>query len=153
MLIYLFPEHFARIVFVERRSVSIMASSRKVTVPILQNIPGNTPQPGTFFWKLWEYSEAYAIKSLNTSYIQGIKNGTLDPRNYGYSMVNDAYYSFRGADAYGEAAKKATDVKLKNYLLEREKIYKEQKKRFAKKWHIKDASSIAAIEVCLVKRC
>lgn len=132
MLIYLFPEYFARIAFVERRSVSIMASSRKVTVPILQNISGNAPDPDAFFWKLWEYSKAYAIKSLNTSFIQGIKNGTLDPRNYDYSMVNDAYYTFRG---------------------EREKIYKEQKKRFAKKWHIKDASSIAAIEVCLVKRC
>ena len=102
---------------------------------------------------MWTHSEAYAIKSLKTSYIQGIKKGKLNPQTYGYSTVNDAYYLFRRADDYGEAAKRATDAKLKDYFLKREKIYNDQKKRFVKKWHIKDASSVPAIQVCLATRC
>lgn len=130
-----------------------MASSKKLTVPILEGFSGDCPPQQTLFWEMWTHSKAYAIKSLKTSYIQDIKKGKLNPQTYGYSTVNDAYYLFRRADDYGEAARRATDAKLKDYFLKREKIYNDQKKRFVKKWHIKDASSVPAIQVCLATRC
>lgn len=98
-----------------------MTSSRKLTVQFLESISDLRPPPYSLFWKMWDNSKDFAEKSLNTSYIQGIQNGTLSPEKYGWSVVNDSYYCFRGADDYGEAAKRTTDPDLKDYLQKKEK--------------------------------
>ena len=127
-----------------------MTSSRKLTVQFLESISDLRPPPDSLFWKMWDNSKDFAEKSLNTSYIQGIQNGTLSPEKYGWSVVNDSYYCFRGADDYGEAAKRTTDPDLKDYLQKKEKSFKEYNEDFVKKWHIKDTSSVVPIPVCLL---
>lgn len=54
------------------------------------------------------------------------------------------------ADDYGEAAKRTTDPDLKDYLQKKEKSFKEYNEDFVKKWHIKDASRVVPIPVCLL---
>ena len=127
-----------------------MTSSRKLTVPFLKSISDQPPPAGSLFWKMWNNCRDFAEKSLNTDYIQGIQKGTLSPLNYGWSMVNDSYYCFRGADDYGEAVKRTTDPDLKDYLQKKEKSFREYNEDFVKKWHIKDASSVVPIQVCLL---
>lgn len=129
---------------------TIMTSSRKLTVQYLEGISDQPPPENSLFWKMWNNSSDFAEKSLNTDYIRGIQNGTLSPQNYGWSVVNDAYYCFRGADDYGKAAKRADDRDLKDYLQKKEKSYREYNEDFVKKWHIKDASSVVPIQVYLL---
>lgn len=85
--------------------------------------------------------------------LQGIKNGTLSPNSYGYSTVNDAYYCFEGPDNYHKAAQRTDDFALKKYLLALEKSYRDYNEDFVTNWHLKDASSIKPIQVCLMTNC
>ena len=102
---------------------------------------------------MWNGSLDLARKSVTTAYIEGIKNGTLGPNTYGYSIVNDAYYCFEGPDNYHQAALNSEDNQLRLYLLAQEKSYREYNKDFNKNWHLKDSASILPIEVYLLMNC
>jgi len=108
----------------------------------------DAPPPNTsIFWTLWNANEETATKALNTGFIQGIKQGNLDPVKYGTSTVNDAYYCFRGAPDYQKAAERAEDLDLKEYLNQKYKSYAEYNESFKNQWHLKDASSVEPIKI------
>ena len=130
-----------------------MTTSRRLTAAFLDHISDQPPPDNSLFWKLWNKNKDIAEKALNTSYIQGIKNGTLSPENYGSYVVNDAYYCFKGGEDYDKAVKRTDDADLKDYLSKKAESFKKYNQDFVKKWHIKDAASVVPIKVCLEMHC
>lgn len=58
------------------------------------------PPPDSITWKLWLASDEIAREALNTDFIQGIKNGHLDPNHYGQYTVQDAVYCHHAQEDY-----------------------------------------------------
>ncbi len=106
------------------------------------------PPQNSLFWAMWNASEEIAQEALGTEFINGIKNGTLDPVTYGGFNVSDAYYCFNGADDYKTAYDKATDSVLKFFLEQKYKSYKAYNKDFPTTWRIKDASGVVPTNTC-----
>jgi thiaminase/transcriptional activator TenA len=106
------------------------------------------PPEDSLFWMLWNQNIKTAEEALHTDFIQGIKNGTLDPVTYGGFNVSDAYYCFHGAEGYQTAAAKAETPVLKAFLLKKYQGYESYNATFPTIWHIKDADGIVPSEVC-----
>jgi len=115
----------------------------------LTRLSSDPPDRNSLFWKLWRANLGTAVKALNTRYIQGIKRGDLDPVTYGSSVVNDAYYCFRGGKDYMIAAnrKDYDDERLKLYVQDKAKSYQQYNLEFEQTWHLKSASSVTPVKV------
>ncbi len=107
------------------------------------------PPGDALFWQLWEAAESIAQKALRTDFIQGIQTGTLHPVTYGSFNVSDAYYCFRGAADYQQAANRATHPVLKLFLKKKYQSYQQYNATFPDTWHLKNADGIAPSEACL----
>ena len=107
-----------------------------------------SPAQDSLFWKLWNACSDIADQALHTDFIQGIKNGDLDPVKYGGFNVSDAYYCFKGAEDYLTASSKATDPTLKAFLNKKYESYKAYNDTFPKTWHVKDAKGIVPLDIC-----
>lgn len=106
------------------------------------------PPEDSLFWKMWNTCSTIANQTLETPFIVGIKNGTLDPVTYGGFNVSDAYYCFHGAQDYLAAESRATHKTLKAFLLKKYHSYQKFNDTFPTTWHIKDANGIVPSEVC-----
>ncbi len=106
------------------------------------------PPPDSLFWKMWNVCTSIATKALNTNFIQGIKEGTLDPVTFGGFNVNDAYYCFNGAQDYFTAQSRTTHPTLKAFLLKKYNSYQNYNDTFPKVWHIKNAEAVVPNDVC-----
>ncbi|ACF13136.1 transcriptional activator, TenA family [Chloroherpeton thalassium ATCC 35110] len=106
------------------------------------------PPENSLFWKMWNACESIAQASLNTDFIQGIKNGTLDPVKYGAFNVSDAYYCFNGAQDYLAAESRASDPTLRAFLYEKYNSYQTYNEEFPDTWHIRDARGVIPLEIC-----
>ena len=106
------------------------------------------PPPDSVFWKMWDACTRIAQESLATDFIQGIKNGTLDPVKYGAFNVSDAYYCFHGAQDYLAAESRASDETLKAFLLSKYNSYQKYNEEWPKTWHVRDVRGVVPIDVC-----
>lgn len=106
------------------------------------------PPKNSLFWKMWDACTSTAQKALETKFIQGIKEGDLDPVDYGGFNVSDAYYCFEGAQDYLVAESRATDKTLKNFLYKKYQSYQKYNKTFPKIWHIRNAEGVVPSETC-----
>ncbi len=106
------------------------------------------PAADSLFWKMWEAGKDIANKTLSTKFIEGIKNGTLDPGTYGAFNISDAYYCFHGAEDYKTAVGRASDLTLKAFLEKKQKSYESFNATFPKTWRVKDTSSIVPTDAC-----
>lgn len=106
----------------------------------------NVPSSDSLFFELWNENFETAKKALATSYIQGIRNGVLDPIVYGSFMVNDAYYCYHGAANYLNAANKTNHPVLKAFLLKKYHSYNEYNQTFSNTWRLQDASGVRPLE-------
>lgn len=111
------------------------------------NVAKDAPPKSALFWRLWEQCYAIAQKALATDFIQSIKAGTLDPVVYGGFNVSDAYYCFKGAEAYQLAASRAKDIVLDAFLTKKHESYDSYNQTFPKVWHIRDAEGVVPNEV------
>lgn len=114
----------------------------------INKLSTNKPAADSLFWKLWNKNVATAEFALGTQFIQGIKNGTLDPVVYGSFNVSDAYYCFHGAEDYKTAVSKANSSGLKAFLQKKYEGYESYNETFPTTWHIKDAGGIQPSAVC-----
>ncbi|MEM9919286.1 MAG: TenA family transcriptional regulator [Bacteroidota bacterium] len=105
-------------------------------------LSSDPPPQDSLFWMLWNVNIGIANQTLQTAFVQGIKQGTLDPVTYGGFNVSDAYYCFHGADDYQTAASRTNDPILKAFLLKKYNSYKKYNDTFPEIWHIKDADGI-----------
>ena len=105
-------------------------------------ISTDPPPSDSLFWTLWNNNLSIATKALETPYIQGIKNGNLDPNHFGSYTVMDAYYCFEGADDYKAAADRATYAPLKAFLTHKHQSYSSYNQQFAQQWRIGSAQCL-----------
>ena len=105
-------------------------------------ISAAAPPPDSLFWTMFKASQDIAEKALNTGFIQGIKNGNLNPQLYGGYTVMDAYYCLKGADDYKIAAERCEDPKLKLFLDHKYQSYNSYNQQFSQTWGIESANGL-----------
>ncbi len=93
--------------------------------------------------QLWNKSQDLAHAALESDYIQGIKNGTLDPNYYGQYSVQDVSYCYHGLDDWRTAAARATHPKVKAFAEVRVKSWSKYVQETYSAWHIQDPSAVA----------
>lgn len=129
-----------------------MKNNRRITLssPTIKEhtLSTESPPENSLFWKMWNASLDIADAALATPFIQGIKNGTLNPVTYGAFNISDAYYCFHGADDYLTASNKATDKVLKAFLQKKHQSYQSYNETFPQTWRIKNAEGIVPTETC-----
>lgn len=57
------------------------------------------PEKGSFLYKAFQANMELAYHSLNSDYIQGIKEGNLNPDKYGEFIVQDTFYCIKGVNS------------------------------------------------------
>lgn len=107
------------------------------------------PAPDSLFWKMWNAASSIARKTLNTEFIQGIKDGNLDPIKYGAFNVSDIYYCFSGAKDYGIASERATDQILKDYLQKKQESYDKYNTSACAAWRLSGPQSVLPTSTAL----
>lgn len=122
----------------------------KLDAYFLSKYPLSTspPSENSLFWKMWNACISIAEATLQTDFIQGIKQGDLDPIKYGGFHITDAYYCYNGEQDYLIAEDKAIDPTLKALLLKKHQNYHEFNQSFPTIWHIKDPYGIVPNDVC-----
>ncbi|MBL7710767.1 MAG: hypothetical protein JNJ86_16975 [Chitinophagaceae bacterium] len=110
-------------------------------------LSADPPPSNSLFFQLWNANIAVATSALNTAFIQGIKNGNLDPVKYGAFNVTDAYYCYEGAEDYLVAESQATDPVLRAFLLKKYNSYLKYNQTFTSIWHLRDASGVVPVPV------
>lgn len=111
------------------------------------NLSVEPPPPNSIFWTMWDACADIANASLNTRFIEGIRDGNLNPVLYGGYNVSDAYYCFNGASDYLDASQRAGDQALKDFLTQKYNSYQNYNSTFPKVWHVQDGSSIVPFSV------
>ncbi|XP_072036184.1 uncharacterized protein [Amphiura filiformis] len=102
-----------------------------------------TRSEGSFCDQLWEDTKSLREEALNSKWIQGIGQGTLDPKDYGGYMVQDSIYCASVVENLGIAKKKAdpgSDIFI--YLEAQEKYISSYRDEMFKDWHIKSKDGI-----------
>ena len=114
----------------------------------LNNLSTASPPADSLFWKMWNANTDIAQAALNTDFVQGIKNGNLNPQTYGAFNISDAYYCFHGAEDYQSAADRASHPVLKTFLQKKHDSYKSYNDTFPDTWRVQNGDSIVPTEVC-----
>jgi len=118
----------------------------------LKPIPLNDKAPppeDSIAWRLWLACQDIAQEALTSDYIQGIKNGDLNPNNYGQYTVQDAVYSHHGQDDYQTLEGRASaegHPELAAFAKARYESYVSYNAETFKAWHVKDADALALSE-------
>ncbi|KAK3588333.1 hypothetical protein CHS0354_020956 [Potamilus streckersoni] len=68
---------------------------------------------------LWQSTQMEQLESLNSNFIQGLKNGTLDPAIFGGYVVQDCIYCYYVKQFIDIAVNKTTDTELRKILEKR----------------------------------
>ena len=114
----------------------------------LQAIPLNDKAPppdDSVGWRLWTSCADLAQEALKTDYMQGIKNGTLDPNQYGQYTLQDAVYCHHAQDDYQTMESRATAdgyPELAAFAKARQDSYASYNADTFKSWHIKNADAL-----------
>ena len=106
-----------------------------------------SPDPSSLFWRLWEHGADIAQRALQTPFMQGIGAGNLDPVVYGAFNVGDCYYCYHGAPDYQEAANRAKNPVLQDYLMSKYKSYQAYNATLPQTWRVQDGSSIVPMDI------
>lgn len=116
-----------------------------------QGLSVDPPSEDSFFFRAFNANIKVAEQSLNTKFIQGIKNGNLSPDNYGALTVLDAYYCYNGATSF-QIALQNTDEKaepqLAALLKKLTESYEAYNKTFLDVWHLLNADCVVPTETC-----
>lgn len=116
-----------------------------------QGLRVEPPPTDSFFFRAFESNGQKAADSLNTNFIQGIKNGNLSPDYYGALTVLDAYYCYNGATSF-QIAICNTDrekyPKLDAILTHLHENYKAYNQTFLNVWHLLNADCVVPTKTC-----
>jgi len=67
---------------------------------------------------LWENNKEFALVSLNSKFVQGLKNGDLPKKNFQAYIAQDYFFLESFARAYGLAISKSSDINVIRILSE-----------------------------------
>lgn len=112
-------------------------------IPLNDKAP---PPDDSISWKLWLECQDIAREALATDYIQGIKNGTLDPNQYGQYTLQDAVYCLHAQDDYQTIENRAQadgHPQLAAFAKARYDSFTSYNKETFNDWHIADASAVS----------
>lgn len=115
----------------------------------LKKVEWDTSKPAedSFAWRLWTQCLDLAQLALGTEFIQGIKNGSLDPRKYGRYDIQDCSYCVNGQRDYQEIELRAKAANLPEVALfaqARYDSYVSYTDELVKGWHLSGADAIKA---------
>lgn len=108
------------------------------------------PDKDSFFWRAFEGNISIAENALNTSFMQGIKNGNLPPDVYGSFTVLDSYYCYNSACSFRMAYTNAQNkgiTALASTLLYLTGRYEKYNEMFLKVWHIADSKNVVPTDL------
>lgn len=109
-----------------------------------QGLDRSRPPAGSLFDALCSAGASIADAAQALPYLQGIREGTLDPTQFGAYNVADAYYCYHGAEDYASAAARAQAGSLVAKLLEKKRdSYLEYNASFPSTWNLASAQSIS----------
>ncbi|XP_033751089.1 aminopyrimidine aminohydrolase-like [Pecten maximus] len=87
--------------------------------------------------RLWESTKGIRDMAINTDFVQGIKNGKLDPEKFGVFCVEDSIYLYKQQHNIKVATEKAKPYPDQyTYLHKRIDSYKTLYEAEFKKWHV-----------------
>lgn len=117
---------------------------------LLQKLNVDPPPVDSPAWNLWmdPTSQSLAQNALDTAYIQGIKNGNLDPGAYGgysvqdYKYCSDALKDYRKAHSIAKKLGGSYDI-MASFIHAKIESYKHYNESVSKQWHLRGASSIS----------
>ncbi|MEM8637547.1 MAG: TenA family transcriptional regulator [Cyanobacteria bacterium P01_G01_bin.54] len=128
-----------------------MKSPRRfdLTHPALQKDALNNetkPPEDSISWRLWLAGQAIAQDALNTDYVQGIRQGNLDPNDYGQYTIQDCTYCAHAQDDYltiEQRARNDSALDLASFAKARYDSYVKYTNEQLTAWHIKSPSALA----------
>ncbi|MEM7133760.1 MAG: TenA family transcriptional regulator [Chloroflexota bacterium] len=91
---------------------------------------------------LWQGAQDLANAALESHFIQGIKDGTLNPNYYGQYTVQDVVYCHHGVEDWQAVATRATHPDMKSFAEARVKSWVDYAQSLFDEWHIGDPSAI-----------
>lgn len=109
----------------------------------------NPPSQDSFFFKAFNDSIDIANNVVKTKYLTAMKQGTLNPQDFGCLTVQDAYYCYRAAETLTSLLCKIDkDKDPELYDLANSKCvgYIEYNTTFFKDWHLSTSSCITPTE-------
>lgn len=103
------------------------------------------PDKNSFLGKAFQKYVDEANESFNTKYVQGIKNGNLNPNDYGKFIVEDSYYCMHGVKTLEIAYNNAKNFpEVQEMLGKVRDAYKDYTdKVFIEQWHILKEDSVS----------
>lgn len=111
-------------------------------------LPDLTSKSGSSFSQdLFNSEKSVKIRNAakESTFIQGMAKGTLDPDDYGGYMVQDAAYCFNAVEAFDYAATKTQEEKIPEFSLiyrVQSESYKKYNQEFVKTWRLKNTDSV-----------
>ncbi|XP_060080321.1 uncharacterized protein LOC132559715 isoform X2 [Ylistrum balloti] len=99
---------------------------------------------------LWNSPDAVACRNLalSTCFVEGIKNGNLNPTAFGGYMVQDSVYCCKAKYSIDAAICRAPDGDVKTYLEKESESYEGYYEELFTKWHIDDPTGISLSQAC-----
>ena len=92
---------------------------------------------------LWNNSQDLAQAALATKYIQGIKNGLLDPNAYGQYSVQDVVYCHNGVTDWQAVASRAQRPEVQAFAKARVLSWQKYAAETYGDWHISDPAAVS----------
>ena len=103
------------------------------------------PPEDSISWKLWLACQEIAQEALASKYIQGIKNGNLDPNSYGQYSIQDAAYCHNAQKDYQtieDRAKADGFPELAAFAQARYESYQSYTEGVVEAWHLASAGAV-----------
>ncbi|WAR02170.1 hypothetical protein MAR_008728 [Mya arenaria] len=91
---------------------------------------------------LWQQTQQHHNQALQSGFVQGIRNASLNPEGFGGYMLQDSVFCYKASNNIAIAESNATDPFIKHFL---EKRYYHA---LFNTWHIEDASGIKLGQAC-----
>ena len=103
------------------------------------------PSSGSISAQLWTECHDIAQAALESKFMQGLGNGTLDPNQYGQYIVQDCAYCAAAADDYKQVeilAEQQSEKTLATFAKAHYTSYESYVKTYLPSWHIGNADAL-----------
>ncbi|KAL5004003.1 hypothetical protein ScPMuIL_017459 [Solemya velum] len=90
---------------------------------------------------LWEQTIQYHQQALDTPFIQGMKNGTLDPALFGVYNLQDAVYCYNATECL-KIVKENSHGSMKEFADSKIEAYKDYTESMFEMWHVLNPSGV-----------
>ncbi|MEM7245712.1 MAG: TenA family transcriptional regulator [Acidobacteriota bacterium] len=128
-------------------SSSTRSPRRLGDAPSLQSVdvPTTPPPEDSISWKLWLGAQDLARDALQSDFVQGIANGSLDPNAYGHYSIQDVAYCVHGESDYAktvERANAAGEPVLAAFAQARHDSYRSYTSSLLESWHLNNDQAV-----------